>query len=244
MKVIYLISPDYLEPAYKLAKPYNFKLQGYGSVQVAIKRLITSNISDILGFVYFAERLPENPEDLIQFMKLCDSLKVRKKFLFALQQSEGLAQVLSQIKLKYLQVFKVNPDIDIVTDVVINKQIFGSILADNFSPYYLKEENNKELDLSQYRLQYQPLFNDSVFRIMGPVTFYDSFDNTLIHDNTYNELVKNQKQLAELRKLYIQKMFNIPLDFSKVLQNLDELNNERYCIYRALIYLIGGADVA
>lgn len=244
MKVLFVVSPDYLDAVFAEAKKYDFYLQGYGNLESAYKGLMKTNISDILGFVYLADSLPDNLGPLAEFVKKCDILNESRKFIFALRDTTNLQVLLNQLKVSNIKIGYL-PELEVITDSVINKDIIGSILLDSYKPYKLNEtEVNDVKRFSVNRLHYEPLFSDSIFDCFGAVEKLATVEQTLNYDAFYNKYKDFNKVLTEIRKCFILREFGEVLDKKKLLELIkDEV--EHYCEYRALVdILITGDDYA
>ena len=244
MKVIFVISPDYLEVCFKEAKGYSFFLQGYGSVEEATKGLIKTNVSDILGFVYLASTLPDDLNPLVDFMVKCNLMHGNKKFLFALSDNSNLSNIFNAVKFDYLKISYL-PNVEVVTDSVINRDVFGSILLDNYKPYLFTPEEKPVLsDFSFNKMVYKPLFPDSFLDCLQPVEKLDSVERTLLYDTVYQNSLQLNPLLAEIRKGFVLRDFGHVINESAY---LDLIKNEQvnYCMYRALVRaLVMGDDYA
>ena len=159
MKIIFVISPDYLEPLFNEAKKYDFKIQGYSTIQEAAKGLIKTNVYDILGFTFVSRTLPKDSSHLKSFLSLCNSMNVRKKFLFALNDNSRLHELFTDHNYSNLDISYLNA-IEVMTDIEINQNIFGSILKYNYAPYKLDAKQDSEFRKTQLpRLEYKPVIN-------------------------------------------------------------------------------------
>lgn len=236
MKVIYVVSPDYLEALYTEAKNYTFCLQGYGNFYDATKGLLKTNISDILGFCYVGTELFYEKSDTSAYLETCNMLcrNNTKKFIFALQNSRGLADVLKISDFKNLNVSYL-PDFEILTDTVINKQLFGSILLDNYSPYLIKDEQPPVFKVENPSLQYQTLFSDYVLQCLNPIDKLATFEDTKLNDNIYQEYINDKSDIAYIRECKIKKLFDMPYDKKAIIEIIEKREEvQQYCIYRAL----------
>lgn len=240
IKVIYAVSPDYLEALYSEAKKYNFCLQGYGNLEDAIKGLKKTNISEILGFIFVGRELYYSKEGLSELLNTCNRLcrYSPKKFIFALQNSKGLADALEISSFENLKVSYL-PDFEILTDTVINKQLFGSILLDSYEPYLLHEQSEKNVVSQSATLKYEPLFSDYVLKCLDPVDKLNTYEMTTLNDKIYQEYLSDGSDLAIIRECFIKKVFNISYDKKAVREILKYREEaQQYCVYRALISII------
>lgn len=242
MKSIFMVSPNYLETCYEEALKYDFTLQGYGNFKAGSKGLLKINASDVLGFVYLATKLPEDLTDLYEFLYRCD-LYGKKKFLFALLDTTGLG-ILKYEDYPNLSFSLVKID-EVVTDVVINRDIFGTLLLANYEPYALHEEDaSKNYNNDVYRLRYKPLISSYILECLKKVNVLDSFENTLLHDNVYHRYKDDESILADFRYYYVKSFFYDNLD-NKNLYTLisDEKDSITYGIYKALISVISSNNI-
>lgn len=221
MSVIFVISPTYLESLYKEALKYDFKLQGYGNVTNALKGLFKTNVSDIIGFAYVNTRLPTNLAHLKYFMSLCgmccEYSGKPKKFMFALHDFEGITDLFDRdfgnLDFSYLT-------LETMTDVEINRGIFGSILKNNYNPYELglrKEDVNSyettpdnltKNDLLALHdsfpvLSFHHAINPYYLQVFNSYNRLGSLDETVNQDEIYQDFSLYNKRLAELRRIYI-----------------------------------------
>lgn len=224
LKIIYVISPTFLKSLYKEALHYDFKLQGYGNVTNALKGLLCTNIDDILGFAYVNTRLPYNTEPLEVFIQTCGMLSecydTPKKFLFALQDTEGLEEIFNQdygnLEFSYL------PDVEVFTDLEINRGIFGSILKYNYDPYRTVTVGRKsesklksvedgtlaKADLVKLlddfnRLEYVQAINPYFLKVFEPFHMLDNLKRTVEDDEIFQDYSEYNKLYANLRKVHL-----------------------------------------
>lgn len=238
MKSIFMISPDFLEVSYKEALKYDFTLQGYGNFVDGKNGLLKINRQDLLGFVYFAETLPENLEELLDFLHYCDLMGKNSMFLFALLNTKGLSAInlaeFSNLRFVYLGIEEV------VTDKVLNRDIFGTILLQNYEPYTFEEEKSEVPSVfSVERLQYRPIFSNYVLQCLSKVDLSDSFEKTVAYDEVYRNYSKDNELLAEIRKFYIETFFHDNIDNKYLFELIDQEDGSlNYGMYKALINLV------
>ena len=238
MKSIFMISPDFLEVSYKEALKYDFTLQGYGNFVDGKNGLLKINRQDLLGFVYFATSLPENLEELMDFLHYCDLMRNNSMFLFALLNTKGLSAInlteFSNLCFAYLGIEEV------VTDKVLNRDIFGTILLQNYEPYTFEEEKSEVPSVfSVERLQYRPIFSNYVLQCLSKVNLSDSFEKTVAYDEVYRNYSKDNELLAEIRKFYIETFFHDSIDNSYLFELIDQEDGSlNYGMYKALINLV------
>lgn len=239
MNVIFAISPQYLKAIFNESEKYDFAIQGYGNLADAKKGLLYTNIFDILGFAYVADTLPKSLGNFLNFLSILDKMcsKTPKTFLFALRSNANLEKVTNRKKFKNL-VFKYIPDIEVFTDVIINKGIFGTILTDNFQPYYIKIPDLKSEDHDIQCLNYKPIFTKYMLEIFEPPVLLSTSDDTVSVDKFVKDTAKFNKYLTTLRVLYIKFLFREDIKddldrFEELLHGISSVNE--FCNYSALV---------
>ena len=117
-KVLFAVSPDYLEVMYKEVQKYNFLMQGYGTFEAASKGLLRVNASELLGFVYLVHRFPVINDAFSEFLFRCNLLSSNKKFIIATLDSSNLDTVkLKQYENLRFELLSIS---EVLTDIVIN----------------------------------------------------------------------------------------------------------------------------
>lgn len=233
-----MVSPDYLEVCYKEAIKYDFTLQGYGTFEKALKGLLKTNISEILGYVYFANKLPSDMSAMLAFLDRVELCSGNHKFSFVLEDSSGL-NMLNLRKYHAIRFYYI-PVKEIVTDIVINRDVFGAILLDNYTPYVTTGESSGIADVSyHYSLRYKPLFSTYILQCLQKVNRHSTFEETLSSDSVYLTYKKDNSILAKFREYYIKSYYTQIQDVTELMELLEkEKDNINYGIYKALIAII------
>lgn len=253
MKIIFVISPDYLDSIFKEAKKYDFSIQGYSTVQDAAKGLLKTNVFDILGFVFVSRTLPKDLSVLHGFMELCNSMQTRRKFLFALNDNSRLFELFRDGGFQYLDIAYLN-EIEVMTDIEINQNIFGSILKYNYDPYKLDDKERPSLAKGNLpRLEYRPIINKYPLNVLEGVHVADTVDNTLKYDKIYGEYRESEnpdESLCKLRELYVKVDYSLKYKLQNKAELLEEIrqcdklisdlctDNTLLCIYKSLLTII------
>lgn len=241
MSIMFIISPTYLKNLYSEALKYDFKLQGYGNVTNALKGLLKTNITDILGFAYVNTRLPSDLRPLRYFMRLCGMIseceKYPKKFVFALHDVDGIVDLFNtdfgNIDFSYLE-------LETLTDIEINRGIFGSILKSNFNPYEisLKKDNAGSFDTDSVELtkndllalhdafpvlSCHPAINQYYLQVFETYVLLSKLEDTVKQDEIFQDFSAYNKDLAELRKIYINADYiSVYLDTTDMINSAKE----------------------
>lgn len=237
MKVVFVISPDFLESILKESEKYSFEIQGYGNFKTACKRLMCVNATDLLGFVYLSKTPckvgSEEYKSMLEFLHLCDLAEMNKKFLIMSQASltdfSSLASKYKSIRFALLQ------NIEFVTDNVLNKDVFGSILLDNYEPYKFSKEKPVVLgDYSCPRLEWKGLLPPALFEVEEKVHPLEELEDTLENDVVMMKY-KNNPLISKLRELVIRK--TVGKEHSEALQEyyqlLEKVDRKQVGVYLA-----------
>ena len=236
MGVIFVVSPDYLDSIFDEARKYSFKLQGYGDFKKAKAGLLHTNAKDILGFAYVSDQYPSNLTDMFSFLNACELLSSNKKFLF-ISKSKFDARIAKYVRDNCKNIRSYVQTVEYVSDITVNRDVFGNLLFDNYAAYDLKPEQKPILsDYTATVLKFKPVINQQVLSVLGPFDRLDTVEHTLELDIPFNNFGKRFSILGRLREMYIRRSFG--QDVSKQLTNLmGEINAESaelYCIYQAL----------
>lgn len=244
MSVIFIISPTYLNVLYKEALKYDFKLQGYGNVTNALKGLLKTNVSDIIGFAYVNTRLPTNLSHLKYFMSLCGMIcehaDTPKKFIIALQDTEGFEDLLDR---DFGNIDFSHIPISTLTDIEVNRGIFGSILKNNYNPYdiSLKKQDDDAFDVNSIDLTKNDLLalhdsfpvlsfhhaiNPYYLQVFEHYILRESLEETIKQDDIFQDFSLYNKKLASLRKIYIN--IDYILSYLGTISLIDSITDEKF----------------
>lgn len=211
MSVVFVVSPSYLEATFVESKKYNFDFQGYGSFHRAISGVVTLNALDCLGFAYVGVSLPEKGseeyKDMLLFFKRCDRMTAGKKVVLIVL--EGITSAQAKILKTFSHLRFVTPNkFDCVTDSLLNRNLFGSLLLDNYAPYeFGKGRSTGKRDFCSASLSFCPVVNQTVVDCLNPVERLTTLQLTLEHDAVLRGYVRSKSSMEHLRRYLIIKMF-------------------------------------
>lgn len=244
LKTVFMISPDYLESAFTETEKFSFELQGYGNFVTACKRLPYVNFTDVLGFVYLCNHPclagSKEYDAMLDFFRLCNLSGTSKKFLIV--SKDNLNDLIPVLK-KYNNIrFSILSSIEFITDKVFNKDIFGSILLDNYEPYIFRDEKPVSLgDYSIPALGFQSVIPAALFDVEEKVYVLENLSDTLENDVILSKYEGN-KIIQKLREIVILKTMGMEYekaadDFRKLIEKLD---NKMYGVYLAFLDIVVG----
>lgn len=241
-----MISPDYLESAFKESEKFSFELQGYGSFAAACKRLVYINFTDVLGFIYLCETPcsagSKEYQAMLEFFNLVNLSGCNKKFLIV--SRSGLNDLIPVFK-RYDGIrFAVLSSVEFVTDRIFDRDIFGSILLDNYEPYVMSKE--QPVSLGEYAC---PSFNcesvipGTLFDVEQKVYTLENVKDTLENDivlQTYegNNIIQALRKIVILRTMG-ESVTECVAELRKLIEKLD---TKRYGIYTAFLDFILEGD--
>lgn len=245
MKSIFVISPDYLDALFDEAEKFSFAIHGYGNPERACKGLMYANVTAILGYAVVYEEMPRTGSTeyrgLIEFIRKCNLLESGKKFVVVCRGPiTGLEQVAR--KFKNLN-FSLHPNIEYISDTVINKMIYGSILLDNYEPYILHEKPKAKVgEFSSPTLNFVPIVPSFIPEIFETVHMVDSLEDTLQFDIVWNKYKEQNQLVADFRELLIREKKQEPSDrlLIRIMEQVNRLDAKSRCLYMSCINEIKG----
>lgn len=220
MKYVYVISPDFLRPLVEESKDYSFAIRGYYSVEEGINNLKFSNMDDLLGFVILFKSLPRRLTPLVNFINHLDFL-CDKPVVLASMDKSGMNLVINNVTHDNIKLFLCTPIMD-MTDLVIKRDLFGTIVRESFSPYKFKELDNKTLNKKDFvhsKFLYESILNKDTLLIAEPVIKAMNVNMSLESDPVLRSLSPSNP-MHYLRTLKIFKYYNIDKDSDLVFQDL------------------------
>ena len=238
VKTIVVISPCYLEAVFKEAEKYSFVIQGYGNFKLAQKGIVYTNASDVLGFAYLGNSLPSDGTEkkaFQGFLGYINLMEMNKKFLSIVQDNSSLAAYALK-KYKHLRFAELR-GFDYVTDSLLNKSLFGSILLDNYEPYIFEDKNEYSGYVgSNVVLEYSPVVPGILFETLSTVHNLDTVEDTFSNDIILQRY-REDALVAGVRKLKKEKKCSWDLQewLEKAEKEIDLLDGKLYGIYKAFI---------
>lgn len=246
MKTIIVISPDYLESCFKEAQDFSFCMQGYGNFEMANNRLMYTNAQDILGFAYVCEEMPKSGskkyKQMLKFFDNCNLMQANLKFVIVTQGNIG--SVLKDLKqFKFLR-FAYKESVEYITDTVLRRDVFGSILIDVYNPY--EEIPTEVKDFTGFdcpRLSFRPIVPDTLFLVASTVRRLDTLKETIDNDVILLKYGDNEI-VALLRQIFIIHRFGEDCEklINQFYKKVVDLDDTILGLYRGFLDMILGGD--
>ena len=240
MSIIFSVSPSYLDALYECSEDFDFKLQGYGSIESASRGLMSTNVLDVIGFIYLANRLPKNLKRLEVFLHKCDLMcsASRRSFIFAIKDKRQLGK-LGLEQYKNVDFLFVNTET--ITNVLIRRDLFGTLLLTRFKPYVFAEHEDSLPEMGIPTLSYDPLFPTAVYKVLSEIPATGDYRYVRFVDQTLADLADSSEVLAALRDSRIKHSCGLDCseDLVEVKRKIDTVDDvSLYCVYTALYRII------
>lgn len=238
MKYVYCVNYDYAEAFRDETMDFSFYLKSYPTFKSGLEHLKDTNISDILGFVVAMTELPENPRLLVKYINTLNTIANGHVLVLCINDREGLKELNEYIHSENLKIYVVT-DIDIMTDIVIRRDVFGTIIREVFKPY----ETSRLLEIKEtYKpeiLEYSPIFPEFIHNLTEPVINAPDLPRALDVDEVLNSMGDNQIGYF-LRSEQLNRKYKLNKDNSKIFDNLlkDVNDNNKKELYKSIYRLI------
>lgn len=215
MKLLFTISPNYMNAFRAETENYSFLIQGYPSIKKAHEGLHKRNIKDILGFVYFGKSIPRNYKAVIEFIERVDLIAPKGMiFLLAVQDGKDFDLIKSHLEADNL-IIKVMSGWTDVTDIVI-KSCLATFILQNYDPYIDTALGSSKtrvdpVDATYNRcksLRYQRIFKQETLELINKVNLTPkskpNLQETITGDLVLYNLSQRRNIFYRVRLAYIQ----------------------------------------
>lgn len=246
-KAILAISSNYLEAIHKESTKYTFELIGCGNFSNACTLIQRISVGSLLGISILERQLPDkNSEEGKAFQKFI-------KILSEIQQPVRINIILtnSLLDASYTKLIKhygniqcyVHPNADVVTDSLINGEVFGSLLLEEDDLYHLSKTDSKHITNTALKtININNYFSEYLLHVFSNCVAYENLETTCIHDTYYkNYKEQNDLILMHMRSWYIGLRCGFDVSgikakvYDELMQGLQgETFAERYVLYRYL----------
>jgi hypothetical protein len=210
--VIFCVSPQYLNIISEESREFDFKFQGYGNLEDAMTGLLKTNISEIISFIFVADSMQSYIKDLLPFVRMINSMsdynkEYRKRFIFAYNSDGTVLGLLNEIKPTNLDIYQAK--YEVLTDLFIKRDIFGTALTSYYKPYIPNKSNDNDLTKFRYSptLFYRPLFSPLFLTAIEDIVKLDNLNDTLNLDPQLDYLRREDEFFYRLRVDCIKRAF-------------------------------------
>lgn len=237
-KYIYLVTPDYMLAVIEESKGYSFSIKAYSNASMAYKNLAYTNQSSILGYLLVYEELPEDLTDLVILINFINLVGDKDTVvLLAVNDPSGLEDTLipnintDNIKFMYLKEYEV------MTDAVIRRNLFGTIVINKFSPYIENNEVPNFVTTFNSNKSLVPVLPKDILLILEPVQILDTVEYTIKHDNVLKNYSDNSL-VSYLRLNRIYALFGLDVDYEGMVSRVNSSHNIDKVLYRVVCGII------
>lgn len=210
---------------------------------MAISRLNTVNASELIGFIVFLDYIPkdEYKELLRKFLYKCNIICSNKSLplVVCVRELTGFSKLLPDDNNLNIHIVS---GYEFITDTIIKRDIFGTILKETRDPISIKDNSNNDIDRVINRLSFNKILPNVILNCFKKVVFYDSLEDTLSKDLILYSLKDNYllNCLREIRINFIHSRFNKSFEFTT---NIYELDNKGFCICKSLERFLNKEDI-
>ena len=181
-RFMYVVSPEYLMPIVEQSKDYSFKVKGFSDCTRAYNNLAGTNQANILGYILVYEEVPDNSTDLVEFINFVNLIGTKDTIvLVAFRDTDGFEQLMYFLELDNITFMYYN-DFEVLTDLVIRRNLFGSILVRKFRPYRDIDEPLNLVTTYNQNSNIVPVLPKDILVILSPIIKYDSSQHTIDND--------------------------------------------------------------
>lgn len=203
MKYMYVISPHFLRPIVAESEDFSFAIKGYPTVGEGRRKFTYTNLEDIQGFIFCFYELPKKLRALADFITYLDTL-CSKPVVICCCVKDGMDLLLKNVSHDNIKLF-VRCPVEELTDVVIRRDLFGTIIRETTEPY---PELNPPKEIKQHdvvkSIRYESILPNDINKLYDPVIVTKDYSVALKSDKPLVYLKDRSDILAYLRRLKIQ----------------------------------------
>lgn len=241
---VYCVSDCYLRALVAESKPYSFEVKACCSLEDGLSQLRYLNLAEIRGFVILLEEVPRDDDGFYDLVDLINAINLIGNgcvVVLAICNSEGYDTLEDYIETDNISLFLVD-DIDFMTDLVIKREIYGTIIKETSEPYVTKLSSKKPDTLYEefHSSNVNPLFRENIQRLVEPVVVAPNVNRAIDTDDVLNSISEDDDIPYFLRLEQINKFYNVNKDTSEMFNNLLGKVSDPYLktIYKSIYMLI------
>lgn len=206
MKFLYVVSPDFLRPIVKESAEYSFAIKGYCSVEEGASNLLNSNMEDLCGFALVFFELPQDLTPLVKLINELNRIAKDKVVVLCTMVKDGLEVLNKYLEIDNLRFFLLS-DLDSMTDVVIKRSIFGTIVSETEQPYLEDYKSEEVVQGSPKDNSWFNILNEKVISLSEPVITAPDIHRAVSQDEIANKWQDVDDMFYFLRKAQIKKKY-------------------------------------
>lgn len=237
MDVIFVVSSSYLEPLFKHAKKFKFKLQAYSDFKTAAKRIAYVNKADIIGVAIVDDRI-EDKQGLDEFLHACNVIGDLNVLFATLKEEKSFLSLKpGNLHVSYI------PSLEVFTDITITRDIYGSLLLKKFEPYKLKRDETNNTPYTIPRLNYSPIISTNILNVLQPANLIHTLQEAIETDENLLEYKNTNQMLYQLRLLYLKNWYGQAKksDYKELYEKIMNVKDDiLFCQYMSILEMISG----
>lgn len=235
-RFMYVVSPEYLMPIVEQSKDYSFKVKGFSDCTRAYNNLAGTNQANILGYILVYEEVPDNSTDLVEFINFVNLIGTKDTIvLVAFRDIDGFEQLMDFLELDNITFMYYN-DFEVLTDLVIRRNLFGSILVRKFRPYRDIDEPLNLVTTYNQNSNIVPVLPKDILVILSPIIKYDNSQHTIDNDvvvESYKDSI-----ICYLRINRIKRMFDEEVDFDGMMSRINNMEGIDKVLYSTVVNML------
>lgn len=234
---MYVISPHFLKPIVAESNDFSFAIKGYPTVSEGRKHFTYTNIEDIMGFIFCFYELPKKLRPLADFVSYLDTL-CDKPVVICCCEKDGMDLLLKNIVHDRIKLF-VRCPVEDMTDVVIRRDLFGTIIRETLEPY--PELTPKEEPKQSYvnkSIRYESILPNDIDRLYESIPIVRNYALAVKSDKSFLYLKDRSELLAYLRRLQIQVKYSCVSEDDRDRFNNLVADDENRLFYKSLYELV------
>ena len=237
-KFVYLVTPDYMLAIIEESKGYSFSIKAYSDAKMAYNKLAFTNQSSVLGYLLVYEELPEILDDIVNFINFLNLVGSKDTIvLLAVNDPDGLEDTLFPALHTDNITFLYLTEYEVMTDLVIRRNLFGSIIIKKFKPYTERVELPNYVTSFNSNKNLVPVLPEDILLIFEPIKILDTVEFTIKHDTVMKNYSENTL-LCYIRLNRIYAHSGMEVDYDGMISRIRESSNIDKVLYEVVCDII------
>lgn len=235
-KFMYVVSPDYLMPIIQQSKDYSFRVKGFSDCSRAYNNLSCTNQVSILGYILVYDEIPEDSTDIVEFINFLNLIGSKDTIvLFSTRDPDGFEQLRGYLEVDNINFICYN-DFEVLTDLVIRRNLFGSILIRKLRPYMDEDVPLNIVASYNCNSNIVPVLPRDILMILSPIVKYDNSKHTC--DNDAVLMATDDPLIKYFRINRIKKLFDESVDISGMINRINSVDGVDVVLYTTIANMI------